>query len=188
MCSRYVRNASHVCRLAGVMFMFIMLGACSKPAVVDEYIPELILTSLGGAQISTQTFRGKLLVLNVWATWCPPCRREMPSLERLSKHVDSKRIVVAGVSVDTDTNLALEFLGQNGVTFRNFTDPDRKIAGALSVFAYPETLLIAPDGKIVHRILGERDWNSPDMLRVLEDAYQGKRSEMDHSQAGELAQ
>lgn len=185
---RFFRNANHVCQVAGAVLLLIMLGACSKPAVVEEYIPELVLTGLSGDQMTTQAFQGRLLVLNVWATWCPPCRREMPSLERLSKRVDSKRIVVAGVSVDTDTNLALEFLGQNGITFQNFSDADRKVADALNVFVYPETLLIAPDGKIVHRIVGERDWNSPDMLRVLEDAYQGKRSEVDHSQTAALAQ
>lgn len=176
-----------MCRLAGAMLLLVALGACSQPAPVEEYIPELILTGLDGTQSSTRSFRGKLLVLNVWATWCPPCRREMPSLERLSKTVDGSRIVVAGVSVDTDANLALEFLGQNGITFRNFGDTSANLTNVLGVRVYPETLLVAPDGKIVHRIAGERDWSSPAMLRVLEDAYLGRRSEMDSSLAGALA-
>ncbi|TAN81078.1 MAG: TlpA family protein disulfide reductase [Gallionella sp.] len=170
------------------MLLLVMLGACGKHDAVGEHIPEFVLTGLDGAQVPTRAFRGKLLVLNVWATWCPPCRREMPSLERLSKSVDGRRIVVAGVSVDTDANLALEFLGQNGITFRNFRDTSVNIANVLGVQVYPETLLVAPDGKIVHRIVGERDWNSPAMLRVLEEAYQGRRSEMDASLAGALAQ
>lgn len=176
--------------LTGAIALSAMLGACSKPpapAVVDEYIPELVLTGLDGTQMSTQKFRGKLLVLNVWATWCPPCRKEMPSLERLSKSVDGRRIAVAGMTVDTDANLVREFLDQTGVTFRNFADPERKFANVLNVQAYPETLLIAPDGKIVYRVLGERDWNSPAMLRVLEDVYQGKRNDLDYSRAGVLA-
>ncbi|OGT03904.1 MAG: hypothetical protein A2143_03565 [Gallionellales bacterium RBG_16_57_15] len=158
-----------------------MLGACSKPAV-EEFVPELTLTSLDGTRTSLQEFRGKLLVLNVWATWCPPCRREMPSLERLSKSVDGSRIVVAGISVDSDANAVLEFLRQNGVTFRNFRDTPGNIANTLGVQVYPETLLIAPDGKIAHRITGERDWSSPAMLGVLEDAFRGRRSEPDYSQ------
>lgn len=129
--------------------------------------------------MSTQIFRGKLLVLNVWATWCPPCRREMPSLERLSKNVDGRHIVVAGMSVDTDTNLAREFLDQNGITFRNFIDIDGKSAPALSISIYPETLVVAPDGKILYRVVGERDWDSPAMRQLLEEIYQGKHREFD---------
>lgn len=180
--SRIVRIASQACRLVEAAALLALLGACDKPAAPlvvaeDKPFPELVLTDLDGAQVSTQTFRGKLLVLNVWATWCPPCRKEMPSLERLGKSVDSGRIVVAGMSIDEDAKLAREFLTQNGITFRNFIDPDKKIADALGVVAYPETFLIAPDGKLVRKIMGEQDWSSPAMRQVLEDAYQGRRSQ-----------
>ncbi|MHB8166526.1 MAG: TlpA family protein disulfide reductase [Sulfuricella sp.] len=162
--------------------MLALLGACGKPSaplVVAEGkpFPELALTGLDGAQASTQAFRGKLLVLNVWASWCPPCRKEMPSLERLSKSVDGRRIAVVGVSVDGGAKVAREFLARSGITFRNFIDPDKKNADALGIRAYPETFLIAPDGKLVRRIMGEQDWSSPAMLQVLEEAYQGRRSQ-----------
>lgn len=185
MYSKFVRYASQLPRMAGALAMLVLLGACSKPApVVEESIPELALTGLDGARTSLQSFRGKLLVLNVWATWCPPCRKEMPSLERLSKSVDSERIVVAGLSADSDTNAVLEFLGQSGITFRNFIDTPENIANALGVRTYPETLLIGPDGKIAHRISGERDWSSPAMLQMLEDTFQGRLGEQDNRQTG----
>jgi len=162
--------------------LLALLGACGKPSaplVVAEGkpFPELGLTGLDGTQASIQAFRGKLLVLNVWASWCPPCRKEMPSLERLSKSVDGRRIAVVGVSVDGDAKVAREFLTNSGITFRNFIDPDKKNADALGIRAYPETFLVAPDGKLVRRIMGEQDWSSPAMLQVLEDAYQGRRSQ-----------
>ena len=185
--SRFVCHLSKARRIAGAVAVIALLSACTKPATVEELYPKLALTSVDGTQTSIEAFRGKLLVLNVWATWCPPCRREMPSLERLSKTVDRNRIVVAGLSVDNDANAVLEFLVQTGVTFRNFRDTPGNIINALDVQVYPETLLIAPDGKLVHRILGERDWSSPVMLRVLEEAYQGRRSELDQSLAGALA-
>jgi len=180
--SGFAPYLNQACRMAGAIILLALLGACSKPAVEAPIFPKLALTGLDGAQTSLDAFRGKLLVLNVWATWCPPCRKEMPSLERLSKTVDGNRMVVIGLSADSDANAVLEFLSQTGVTFRNFRDTPTNILNVLGVQVYPETLLIAPDGKIVNRIMGERDWSSPDVLRVLEDAYQGKRSEL--SQGG----
>lgn len=176
--SRFVRIANHTCRIAGAVALLAMLSACGEPAV-EKSLPELTLTGLDGAQTSIHAFRGKLLVLNVWATWCPPCRREMPSLERLSKSADSKRIVVAGIATDQSVNAVREFIAQHGITFHVFVDTPSNIANALDVRVYPETLLIAPDGKMVQRISGEREWDSLAMLKVLEDAYQGKRSESD---------
>lgn len=174
--------ARHAHRLAGAIALLALLGACDKPAAPlvvgeDKAFPELVLTDLKGTQVSTQAFRGKLLVLNVWASWCPPCRKEMPSLERLSKAVDDGHIVVVGMSIDGDAKVARDFLSQNGITFRNFIDAEKKIADALGVHAYPETFLIAPDGKLVRKIMGEQDWSSPAMLQVLDDAYKGKRSQ-----------
>lgn len=174
--SRFVRIANHTCRLTATVFLLALLSACDKPPV-DEYLPDLTLTSLDGAQTSTRTFRGKLLVLNVWATWCPPCRREMPSLERLGKSADSKRIVVAAIATDQSANAVREFMTLHSITFPVFTDTPGNVANNLGVKVYPETLLVAPDGKIVQRIAGEREWDSPAMLKILEDAYLGKRSE-----------
>lgn len=161
-----------------MMALFAMLSACDQPKV-EVLSPELTLTGLDGKQTSIHAFRGKLLVLNVWASWCPPCRREMPSLERLSKSADSKRIAVAGIATDQSINAVREFVSQQKITFDIFMDTPANVATSLGVTIYPETLLIAPDGKIVLRITGEREWDSPAMLKVLEDAYQGKSSAAD---------
>lgn len=77
----------------------------------------LRLTDLGGIHTSIQAFRGKLPVFNVRATWCPPCRREMPGLERLSKNVDGRRIVAVSIAIGKDANAVREFLTQNGITY-----------------------------------------------------------------------
>ena len=186
---RFIRDLSHTCLLAGAIALLLTLGACGgQETIKEENLPELVLTDLDNAQVSTQTFRGKLLVLNVWASWCPPCRGEMPGLEQLSKSVDSGQIVVIGMSVDIDANLAREFLGQNKITFRNFIDDSGKNAKTLGVSIYPETLLVTPDGKIAYRVKGERDWGSPAMLHALQEIYQGKRSGFDSILTGSLAQ
>lgn len=138
--------------------------------------PSLTLDRLAGGATTTQDYKGKLLILNIWATWCPPCRKEMPSLQELSKILDPQHFAVVGLSADGEAQLVSEFIRRNGITFENFIDLNGKRAKQLNVKAYPETFLIAPDGTLVRRIMGEQDWSSPAMIKVLEDAYKGRRS------------
>lgn len=174
--SKFIHISTRLCRMAGVAFMLALLGSCNKQPV-EQTVSHYTLTGLDGSKSSIQSFRGKLLVLNVWATWCPPCRREMPSLERLSKSTASDHVAVAGISTDQSQNAAREFIAQYGITFQNFTDTPGNVANMLDVHVFPETLLISPDGRILKRIVGERDWNSPETHQILEDIYHGKRSE-----------
>ena len=176
--SRFARTTIHMCRLAGMIALLATLNACDKPKI-EEFPTEFTLTGLNGTKTSIHAFRGKLLVLNVWASWCPPCRREMPSLERLSKSANREHIAVAGISTDESVNAVREFVAKHSITFEIFTDTPSNVANTLGVRVFPETLLISPDGKIAQRISGEREWDSPAMLKVLEDAYQGKRIESD---------
>lgn len=170
-------------RLRAGLLCFLLFGLltgcdkapAAKPQLAEGFpFPPLTLNYSGGKALSTQSFQGKLLVLNVWATWCPPCRREMPSLERLSRTLDPKRFAVIGLSTDADANLASEFLLQNDITFANFFDQNGKIARDLGLKVYPETFLIGPDGRLIERIPGMREWDSPEMIARLEAAYQGK--------------
>ena len=177
--SRFVRTAI---LLMGMFALLATLNACDKQKI-DELPTEFTLTGLNGTKTSIQMFHGKLLVLNVWASWCPPCRREMPSLERLSKSANSEHIAVAGISTDESVNAVREFVAKHSITFAIFTDTPMNVANTLGARVYPETLLIAPDGKLIQRIAGERDWDSPAMLKALEDAYQGKRSAADFTRA-----
>ena len=117
-----------------------------------------------------------MLVLNIWATWCPPCRREMPSLELLSKTLDPKRFAVIGLSVDSDALLATEFLAQNKITFANFFDKNGNMSRKLGLTSYPETLVISPDRALVLRKTGFHDWGTPEMVSTLERLYRAQPS------------
>lgn len=137
-------------------------------------IPDVVLERIDGARgVPLSDYRGRLLVLNVWATWCKPCREEMPSLERLSRAGDDG-IVVAGLSVDADRNLLLEFLRKHGITFANYSDPGSRVSQTeLGVDSLPQTLLVAPDGRLLGRIAGAREWDSPVVRARLDEARRG---------------
>ncbi|HWJ96499.1 MAG TPA: TlpA disulfide reductase family protein [Telluria sp.] len=113
--------------------------------------------------------RGKMIVLNVWATWCPPCRREMPGLDRLSRLLDRERVAVVGMSTDDDSRLAAEFLQQRSISFANYHDEGAVLAKRLGLEVYPETFVIAADGTLLARMTGLQDWDKPEVIARLRD-------------------
>lgn len=130
--------------------------------------PELHLVNLKGEAVSTAQFAGKVLVLNVWATWCAPCRKELPSLQRLSEQLDPQRFAVLGLSVDADDHVVREFLIERKLTFTNWQDPDMRVArSVLGVRAYPSTYLITADGSVRRVVGGAQPWDSPEWLTLI---------------------
>lgn len=123
------------------------------------------LNRLDGGSDTLARFMGKTVILNVWATWCAPCRVELPSLQRLSEKLDPTRYAVVGLSTDEDPDFVREFLRDVGVDYINYLDPGRDVTyGILKIESYPYTLLIRPDGSITQRIVGARAWDAPEML------------------------
>lgn len=115
-------------------------------------------------------YRGKVVLLNIWATWCPPCREEMPSMERLHKKLAGTDFRIAAVSVDGDAyypaetqgpNDILAFADQLGLTFDILHDPSGAIRRSYDIFGVPESFLIDRDGVIVKRVIGAADWDAP---------------------------
>lgn len=153
--------------LAGIVACGERTGAGFVPG---QPFPAVPLVSLTGNQVlPSEALRGKALVINFWATWCEPCRKEMPSLERLHRLADPAQLSVIGLSVDTDLNLAREFLHQHQLTFPNYTDGEQKLArGLLQIRAFPATFLVAADGSVKAKITGPRDWSSVETRRLLQ--------------------
>ena len=183
-CISFIRGVRRIrYRVLAVMACVVLAGACGKKTEAPSMriaegqpFPPLVLDQATGNALAAPAFKGKMLVLNVWATWCPPCRREMPGLERLSRTLDPKRFAVIGMSTDRDELLATEFLMQNGISFTNFFDQNGRLSQKLGLKVYPETFLIAPDGTLVWRVPGLREWDSPEIIAELEAAYQRQQA------------
>jgi len=123
---------------------------------------------LDGKPARLADLRGKVVVLNFWATWCPPCVEEMPSLNRLNQQVRPQGVIVLGVSVDEDPAAYEKFLRDNNITFPTYRDPSRKIAERYGTFMYPETYIIDRRGRIARKIIGAQRWDQPDHFAYLQ--------------------
>ena len=119
---------------------------------------------LSGKPSHLSDLRGKVVVLNFWATWCPPCLEETPALNRLERHIAARGGMVLGVSVDDDPAAYQKFLKEQGVAFTTYRDPSKKIASDYGTSIYPETYIIDRRGRIARKVIGPQQWDSPDML------------------------
>lgn len=140
-----------------------------------EALPPLRFLDMQGNETGLDEFAGKVVVLNLWATWCAPCREEMPSLERLAAQLDPAEAVVVALSVDRAgperVQKFLDEIGVTGLIVRR--DPKAKAARELRVPGLPATLLIDRDGREAGRLLGIAEWDGPDAVaavRLLIDA------------------
>jgi thiol-disulfide isomerase/thioredoxin len=158
----------------------MILAACSKsaplePAVaIGEPFPELIVRTSDGEMAPLTIGQGKLVVVNIWATWCAPCRKELPSLENLEQVLNPQRFAVIALSVDEDPYLVREYLNDKQIGLRWYLDHGgQEVTTRLGVTSYPDTYIVGPNGTLLHRIGGERVWNTAAMVDALEAAYNG---------------
>jgi peroxiredoxin len=133
---------------------------------------------LAGKPAHLSDFRGKVVVLNFWGTWCPPCIEETPALNRLQKYLAARNGVVLGVAADEDAVQYESFLREHGVIFPTYRDPATKeqhspIAKTYGTVMIPETYIIDRNGKIARKIIGMQEWDSPEMLAYF-DSILGK--------------
>jgi thiol-disulfide isomerase/thioredoxin len=114
-------------------------------------------------------FRGNVVVVNFWATWCPPCRREMPSLERLKNKMEAEGVTVLAVNIGEDADTVFSFLGtvEPSPTFPLLFDSDAASLEDWGVKGLPTTFVVAPDGAIAYRAVGGREFDHPAILEQL---------------------
>jgi len=134
---------------------------------VGDAAPPFSIVADRGRSISVPNFDGKLLVLNFWATWCPPCVSEMPSLNQFQKDFAAAGVVVLGVSVDRNERAYRRLIEQKKVAFLTARDPEARISSRYGTFKYPETYVIDRTGKVVQKIIGPADWTDAGMVNQI---------------------
>jgi cytochrome c biogenesis protein CcmG, thiol:disulfide interchange protein DsbE len=117
--------------------------------------------------VSLSQFRGQVVILNFWATWCPPCVAELPSMIAMQDRIRGKGIVILGVSIDVDDDAYHRFLKLRNVNFLTVRDPEQKVASMYGTSGWPETYIIDRQGVLRRKFVGPVDWNSPEVIDFL---------------------
>jgi peroxiredoxin len=127
----------------------------------DAEAPDFSLPTLEGGAVTVSTLRGQVVFLNFWATWCPPCREEMPSIERLHREFRDQGLAILAVDVDERPTLVAEFMKDFRLSFPILLDRGSEVSSRYGVGGLPTTILVDRRGRIVGGAIGPRDWASP---------------------------
>lgn len=158
-------------RLASVFILFFALisAGCyrgSRPPKIGTVAPDFSIQD-DEAKIDLHAYRGQVVVLNFWASWCAPCIAETPSLVQMQQELKSKGVVVVGVSEDRDEDAYHRFIRQYGMNFPTVRDPSWRVPQMYGTVQLPETYIIDRNGVLRRKFVSDVEWTAPDVLKYL---------------------
>lgn len=162
-----------------ILALMFKLGAsvAAEPSAIPLHetprpVPQIAFSDGSGAPQMLEAWSGKVVLLNVWATWCGPCRAEMPTLDRLQATLGGERFEVLALSIDrAGTEVVRKFFEEIGIEHLGiFVDKTMKASRDLKIFGLPGALLIGPDGQELGRLIGPAEWDTPEMIAFFETA------------------
>jgi peroxiredoxin len=134
------------------------------PVKMGDRAPGFTLPQLPSGKLSLSQFKGQVVVLNFWATWCPPCVMEAPSLEQFATQMRPQGVTVIGVSMDEDPQALNKFVRSYHVSYPVARDPSAALANRYGTYKLPETYIIDRNGRVAEKIIGETNWTDPRMI------------------------
>jgi len=169
--------------LLGLSFFLAFSLAAETKKPLNEQLSELgfqvpkkeakaadfTITGLDGKKFKLSDNKDKIILLNQWATWCPPCKAEMPSIQRLFDKVKSKKFLIAAVSVGEEKAVVADFIKKSKYTFPIYLDETNKATADYSTGSIPTTYLIGKNNMILGRIVGSIEWDTKEIMKLLED-------------------
>ena len=165
----------------GAVLLALALWARDR---TPDVAPDFAVPDLSGQAVRLSAYRGQVVLVNIWATWCPPCREEMPSMERLHERLKDRGFVLLAVSQDEGPVAGVKaFVDQMKLTFPVLVDREGEVGRKYGIWGFPESFLVDRDGRIVERVIGPRDWSAPDQIARIEGLLSAQ-----HAGAGRAAQ
>ena len=151
------------------LVLILAISACnsgSRPPRIGSDAPDFAVRD-GSRSVVLHEMRGKVVVLNFWATWCPPCVEEMPSLVQMQARLKDKGVEVLAISTDVDGSAYQRFLKEHNVDLLTVRDPDQKTNTVYGTFKFPETYIIDRRGIVRRKFIGPVNWNEPEIVDFL---------------------
>jgi len=130
-----------------------------------------VLQDLNGVSHDLAAYRGRVVLVNFWASWCPPCREEMPSMQRLRQKLDGKPFVILAVASGEEAQDSAAFLNIVKVNFAVLPDPDAAVTKRWKVYSLPTSFLIGSDGQLRYALTGPAEWDEPETMRLIESLF-----------------
>jgi peroxiredoxin len=156
-----------------VLLALFVVPGCNKklePAVEGKLAPDFTLKDLSGRPVQLSSLKGKVVLVNFWATWCPPCREEIPSMLKMNQAMQGKPFQWLAVSIDEGGKGAVEdFMKKSGAVMPTLLDTDGAVSRRYGTTGVPETFVIDTKGVIMKKVVGGMDWSSPEVLAALAD-------------------
>lgn len=148
-----------------LFLLMSLVAACARTAPVSDAVSaaDFALHTLDGKEVRLSDYRGKTVFVNFWATWCIPCRDEMPLLERAQRELSGK-VVVLGINMREEDAVVREFVERTAVTYPILMHPTDQVSVDYAIYGLPVTVVVGPDGALVKRINGALSW---DMIQSL---------------------
>lgn len=171
-----LRGLHHALKISMAFIALIFLWSCDEatdPGTSRTAFPSVVLQNLEGGEADILSLgAGKVVVVNVWATWCGPCRREMPSLEYLKQKLDPQKFLVVGISTDANPFIAKEYMRRGKFSFISLIDSEKRLTwDHLKIEYLPTTLLLDRKGRIVSVKTGIDDWSKQEVFDRLQAIY-----------------
>src|SRR3989338_1201682 len=160
--------------MKAIFLVFFWVSAISATAFagtpgeveIGGYLREATLHGFSGNTKKFSDYRGKPLIINVWASWCGPCRAEMGSLDRLARRYDGKQFNIIGISTDDYGNEAAAFIRKSKLSFANYLDSKLFMENMLGANTIPLTVLVDADGRVLAKAYGAHEWDSPEIVEA----------------------
>jgi len=154
-----------------VLFVALASGAQAQqtlqPFGGGMMAPEIALSNLDDEAVTLEQYRGKVVIVNFWATWCPPCRKEMPSMQRAWQDLQQNDVMMLAVHVGGNADQVWQFVSEFDLDFPILIDDTSRVSRSWPMRGLPTTFVIAPDGKIAYMAIGGREWDDPGILAMI---------------------
>ncbi|WP_164549022.1 TlpA disulfide reductase family protein [Amphritea opalescens] len=158
------------------LLIIMLCGSVLSPRVsaVESFYDDLEISQIDGSPADLNQYQGRLVLVNFWATWCPPCIEEMPSLQRLQQQFDPEKFQVIAVNLGQSGTTVAQFFSQQTFDFDLpvYLDSKGKAFGQLKIAGMPSSFLISADGVLIEKIVGAREWDHPANIKAVHEMIQ----------------
>jgi peroxiredoxin len=159
--------------IVGATLYFALRQRQTRPLAVGDSAPSFSVPAFPSGSLDLKSYHGQIVVLNLWATWCPPCVEETPSLVHFAEKMQDHGVKVLSISVDEDQKALQDFIQQNHIAYPVGRDPDRSLSARYGTFQFPETYILDRQGKLAEKVIGAIDWDDARIQNFVLDLARG---------------